>query len=61
MRKRKADMEIGWNLRHIATDMDVMLDQHGVHRIILAESPEITERRGIGAFLRTRTETALVS
>ena len=40
--QRKADEQIRLNLRHIAKDMDLMLEQHGIGRIILAGSPEIT-------------------
>jgi peptide subunit release factor 1 (eRF1) len=40
--QRKADEQVRLNLRHIAKDMDLMLEQHGVGRIILAGSPEIT-------------------
>jgi release factor family 10 len=40
--QRKADRQIRLNLRYIAKDMDLMLEQHGVRRIILAGSPEIT-------------------
>jgi peptide subunit release factor 1 (eRF1) len=40
--QRKADEQIRLNLRHIAKDMDAMLEQHGVRRIVLAGSPEIT-------------------
>jgi hypothetical protein len=40
--QRKADEQVRLNLRHVAKDMDLMLEQHGVGRIILAGSPEIT-------------------
>jgi peptide subunit release factor 1 (eRF1) len=40
--QRKADEQIRLNLRHVAKDMAVMLEQHGIRRIILAGSPEIT-------------------
>ena len=40
--QRKADEQIRLNLRHIAKDMDLMLEQHGIRRIILGGSPEIT-------------------
>ena len=40
--QRKADEQIRLNLRHITKDMDAMLEQHGVRRIVLAGSPEIT-------------------
>ena len=40
--QRKADEQIRLNLRHVAKDMQVMLEQRGVRRIILAGSPEIT-------------------
>jgi histone H3/H4 len=40
--QRKADEQIRLNLRHIAKDMELMLEQHSIRRIILAGSPEIT-------------------
>jgi peptide subunit release factor 1 (eRF1) len=40
--QRKADEQIRLNLRHVAKDMQAMLEQRGIHRIILAGSPEIT-------------------
>jgi hypothetical protein len=40
--QRKADEQVRLNLRHVAKDMDLMFEQHGVRRIILAGSPEIT-------------------
>jgi peptide subunit release factor 1 (eRF1) len=40
--QRKADEQVQLNLRHVAKDMQQMLEQRGVHRIILAGSPEIT-------------------
>ena len=40
--QRKADEQVRLNLRHVAKDMQLMLEQRGIHRIILAGSPEIT-------------------
>src|SRR4030095_739510 len=40
--QRKADEQIRLNLKHVAKDMQVMLEQPGICRIILAGSPEIT-------------------
>jgi peptide subunit release factor 1 (eRF1) len=40
--QRKADEEVRLNLRHFAKDMNVVLEQNGIGRIILAGSPEIT-------------------
>ena len=40
--QRKADEQIRLNLRRIVKDIDWMLAQHGVRRIILAGSPELT-------------------
>jgi peptide subunit release factor 1 (eRF1) len=40
--QRKGDEQIRLNLRHIVKDMDIMFEHHGIRRIILAGSPEIT-------------------
>ncbi len=40
--QRKADEQVRLNLRHVIKDIDWMVEQNGVHRIILAGSPEIT-------------------
>jgi peptide subunit release factor 1 (eRF1) len=40
--QRKADEQVRLNLRHVAKDMQVMFEQRGIHRLILAGSPEIT-------------------
>lgn len=40
--QRRADEQVRLNLRHIAKDMDAMLEQRGVQRIVLAGSPEVT-------------------
>jgi peptide subunit release factor 1 (eRF1) len=40
--QRKADEQIRLNLRHVTKDIDAMLEQHSVRRMILAGSPEIT-------------------
>jgi len=40
--QRKADELIRLNLRHVTKNMQLMLEQRGIHRIIVAGSPEIT-------------------
>jgi peptide subunit release factor 1 (eRF1) len=40
--QRRADEAVKLNLRHITKDIDVMLSNHGVERIILAGAPETT-------------------
>jgi peptide chain release factor subunit 1 len=40
--QRKADEEVRLNLRHFAKDIDDMLEQYGMRRIILAGSLEVT-------------------
>jgi hypothetical protein len=40
--QRRAARQIRLNLRYVAKDMDLMVEQRGVRRIILAGSPEIT-------------------
>jgi peptide subunit release factor 1 (eRF1) len=40
--QRKADEQVRLNLRHVAKDMQLMFEQRGIHRLILAGSPEIT-------------------
>jgi hypothetical protein len=40
--QRKADEQIRANLKQMIKDIDSLLDRHGVKRVILAGSPEIT-------------------
>jgi hypothetical protein len=40
--QRSADEQIRVNLRRVAKDIDSVLEKHGVRRVILAGSPEIT-------------------
>ena len=42
--QRKADEQVRSNLRHVVKDIDWMLAQHGVRRIILAGSPQVTAK-----------------
>jgi hypothetical protein len=40
--QRRADEQVRLNLRRVAKDIDLQFEQHGVNRIILAGSPEVT-------------------
>ncbi len=42
--QRKAEEQVRSNLRHVVKDIDWMLAQHGVRRIILAGSPQVTAK-----------------
>jgi peptide subunit release factor 1 (eRF1) len=56
--QRRADEQIRLNLRHVTKDIDAMLEQHGVRRIILAGSPEITA--GLKAVLTKRLASQVI-
>jgi peptide subunit release factor 1 (eRF1) len=57
--QRKADEQIRLNLKHVAKDMDLMLEQHGIGRIILAGSPEITTE--LRAILPKRLQSKVIA
>jgi peptide subunit release factor 1 (eRF1) len=56
--QRKADDQIRLNLRHVAKDMHLMLEQHRLQRIILAGSPEITAE--LSAILPKRLQSQII-
>jgi hypothetical protein len=56
--QRRADEQVRLNLRHVTKDIDVMLNEHGVRRIILAGSPGITAE--LRAVLPKRLKSAVI-